>query len=338
MPGDPRLISRRRVLHALLVGPSLVPPIRRSRGLSRHEFSEPHMGTTLRLVLYAGNESTAHPAAEAAFARVAALDRALSDYRPDSELSRLSETAGRWVRVSSDLFTLLEHSQDLAARTGGAFDVTVGPLTRLWRRARRQGQLPPADEVAEAREVTGFRLLDLDPTASAVRLTRPGMRLDLGGIAKGYAADRALAEIRRAGSAHALVAVGGDLAMGSRPPDSSGWRVVLAGLDADRPAPGGNLTVSDSGVSTSGDAEQWVEISGTRYSHILDPRTGLPLTGRRSVTIVAQDATTSDMLATAVSVLGPADGLPLVDRIPGVRALIGVRSPAGDTWRTSRSW
>ena len=167
---------------------------------------------------------------------------------------------------------------------------------------------------------------------------REGMQLDAGGIAKGFAADQALAILTRAGCRRALVAGGGDVAVGDPPPDRSGWEIALAGLSSDTAAPWSPLTLSRAGVSTSGDAEQWVEIGGVRYSHILDPRTGLPVRGHSSVTVVASNATTSDMLATAVSVLGPNAGRRLVDGWRGASALIGVRSARGDRWVRSTRW
>jgi thiamine biosynthesis lipoprotein len=307
--------------------------------LARFEFAEPHMGTTFRVVLYAESQASAESAARQALDRVAELDARLSDYRADSELSRLTaEAVGRPVPVSADLLHLLERAQDLARDTDGAFDVTVGPLSHLWRRARRQVALPADSELAAARSVTGYRLLHVDTARGTVVVDRPGMRLDPGGIAKGFAADAALAVLAHLDVPRALVAAGGDLSIGAPPPEAGGWDVVLAGLEPDRPAPGSPLLLAHCGVSTSGDAEQWVEIGGVRYSHIVDPRTGLGLTGHASVTVIAPDATTSDMLATAVSVLGPEDGRHLIERRPGTSALIGRHTSAGDRWVRSAGW
>ena len=297
------------------------------------------MGTTVRVVLYASSEAEAGRAAAAAFARIAALDATLSDYKPDSELSRLTRDAvGRPVKVSRDLFRVLDAAQGLAARSDGAFDITVGPLSRLWRRARRQVELPPAADLAAARALSQYTLLTLDAKAQTASVARAGMRLDAGGIAKGFAADEALVVLRGLGVDRALVAVGGDLAIGHAPPDHAGWQVALTGLGAADTAPGSPILVHDVGISTSGDAEQWVEISGQRYSHIVNPKTGLGLTGHQSVTVVAGDAMTSDMLATAVNVLGPDDGMKLVEDTPGVAALVGTVSSGQESWRRSRAW
>jgi thiamine biosynthesis lipoprotein len=302
----------------------------------RLEVSEAHMGTTFRIVLYAADEASARTAAADAFARIAHLDQTLSDYQPASELSRVTrEAVGHPIPVSDDLRGVLLPAQELARRTDGAFDITVGPLTRLWRHARREVELPRQEDLEAARQATGFRLLHLDAAARTVEVDRQGMQLDAGGIAKGFAADQALNVLAASGVSRAIVAAGGDIAIGDPPPDRAGWEIALAGFD-DAAAPGSPLTLAHAGVSTSGDAEQWVEVDGVRYSHILDPRTGRPLTGRSSVTVVAGNATTSDMLATAVDVLGPDAGRRLVDGWAGASALIGTRDASGDHWTTSR--
>jgi thiamine biosynthesis lipoprotein len=307
--------------------------------LQRFEFTQPHMGTTARVVLYATTAPEAEQAAAAAFARIATLDATLSDYRPESELSRLTrEGVGHPVPVSRDLFRVLDAAQGLAARTRGAFDITVGPLSQLWRRARRQVALPSPEELTAARALSRYQLLTLDPRAQTATVGQAGMRLDAGGIAKGFGADEALAVLRRRGVGHALVAVGGDVALGEAPPGRAGWQVALAGLRPPGSAPGSPILVHGVGVSTSGDAEQWVEIAGQRYSHIVDPTTGLGLTGHQSVTVVAGDAMTSDMLATAISVLGHDAGMGLVEGTPGVAALVGTVSDGHESWRRSRAW
>ncbi len=297
------------------------------------------MGTTVRVVLYADDSARAETAALAALARVGALDAILSDYRAESELSRLTRDAvGTPIRVSDDLFRVLDAAQSLALRSHGAFDITLGPLSQIWRRARRQIALPSRDDLVQARAATGFRLLVLDRDERTAMVAREGMRLDAGGIAKGYAADQALTVLVRHGFARSLVAVGGDLAIGAPPPGAAGWKVVLAGLSPERSAPGSPLTLASAGVSTSGDAEQWVVIDGQRYSHIVDPMTGLGLTGQRLVSVVARDAMTSDMLATAVNVLPSEAGAALVDDTPGAAALIGTMVDGSESWRRSRAW
>ena len=264
----------------------------------------------------------------------------MSDYQATSELMLLCRKAGGPpVRVSEELFHILRHSQQLAEKSGGAFDVTMGPIVRLWRRARRTMVMPDPKRLAEASGLIGFRKLYLDARAQTVRLETSGMLLDLGGIAKGYAADEAIGVLTRCGITSALVAAGGDIVAAGAPPGTHGWTIAIAPLDAPTQAPRRHLLLRHAAVSTSGDAEQHVEIGGRRYSHIVDPRTGIGLTGRNSVTVVAPNGVASDGLATAVSVLGPVRGVKLIDATKGTAALMvqstesGVRSFESKRWK-----
>jgi thiamine biosynthesis lipoprotein len=299
-----------------------------SRSLSRFEFTQPQMGLPFRIVLYAPDTNTANTAAKAAFARISQLNDCLSDYDSDSELSRLSRTAGedKAVAVSADLWTVLERSQALAKRTDGAFDVTVGPVVNLWRKARREKKLPPANRLEAALAAVGWRKLELDPRARTAKLLAPDMRLDLGAIAKGYAVDEALNVLRAQGVTCALVAGGGDMAAGDAPPGKRGWRIEVAPLDVSNAPPARFVLLRNRALATSGDIFQRVEIDGVRYSHIVDPRTGMGLIDHSLVTVIARDCTTADSLATAVSVLGPFNGLQLIEQTPRVAAHI-VRRP-----------
>lgn len=299
---------------------------------SRFQFESKHMGTTFRVVLYAPDADTARCAADAVFARVAELDQIMSDYKQTSELMRLCRAfAGERtepVPVSDELFFVLQKAQELSRRSEGAFDVTVGPLVQLWRHARRTQELPDPQEFAAARARVGYDKVELDPVRKTVRLARPGMQLDLGGIAKGYAADEGLKLLReRFGIRSALVAAGGDIACGDPPPGKPGWSVQIAPIaQSQRPR---MLTLANAAVSTSGDLEQFVVINGVRYSHVLDPRTGLGLTGQRSVTVIAPDGITADSMTKAVSVLPPEKALRLVEETPGVAAYIVVLDDKG---------
>ena len=305
---------------------------------TRFEFAQPHMGTTARVVLFAPNQSKARKLADRAFARIAELDARLSDYRPESELMTLCRAAGAPpVPVSDDLFTVLTAAQRMAARTEGAFDVSVGPLSRIWRRARVTGERPDAASIAAARTLVGYHRIELSADHK-VRLAKAGMLLDLGGIAKGYAADQALAVLRAAGSGRALVAIGGDIAAGDAPPHTDGWMVDVAALGPAALTRLPRVRLRAAAISTSGDAEQFVEINGTRLSHLLTPSTGHPLEGRRGVTVVAPDGITADALATAVSVLDNARGLTLVDETEGAAALIVEKTANGVREHRSSRW
>jgi FAD:protein FMN transferase len=306
---------------------------------SRFERHEAHMGTDMRIVVYADDERAAGAAARAAFDRVEALNAALSDYTPTSELMKLSARAGQGpVAVSDDLFRVLAAAQDLALRSDGAFDVTCGPLTRLWRRARHVSEVPPAARVEEARALTGFRALSLDATARTATLAKPGMSLDVGGIAKGYAAEEALQVLASHGLHRALVALGGDIAIADPPPDREGWLIDVATLDATTASPG-PILLRNAAVSTAGDAEQWFTADGVRYSHILDPRTGWPMTIRSTTTVIARHGVDADGLDTTAAVLGIERGLALVEATPGASVFMMRLEPDGRTiFRTSSRW
>ncbi len=306
--------------------------------LSRFQFTRTEMAVPITIVLYWSDSATATRAAEAAFAKIHRLTAILSDYDPQSELRRLENTAsgGKAVPVSPDLWHVLSHAQALAERSGGAFDVTVGPVVRLWRRARRRGRLPPPELLDSARSLVGYRLIRLNRKDRTVELLKTDMRLDLGGIAKGYVVDEAFKVLKEFGISRALIDAGGDIALGDPPPEMPGWRIGVARLKADGAA-SRVISLSNRAVATSGDTWQYVEIDGRRYSHIVDPRTALGLVDRSSVTVVARDGITADGLASAVSVLGPEDGIKLIETTPDAAALI-VRATQGkiETYRSSR--
>ena len=274
------------------------------------------MGSRARIVVYAENDPT--EAAADAFDRIAELERVLSDYDQSSEAMRLTRApAGAWQVVSPDLLDVLVRSQRLWIASSGAFDPTVGPLTRLWRDARRSGELPSEAELAEARHATGFEHVEIDERLGRVRLSRDGMTLDFGGIGKGYAAGAALAVLRDAGFPASLVDMGGDLALGSPPPGARGWRIAIAtGLDEQR-----DEWLRDVGVATSGDLERFIEIDGVRYSHIVDPRTGLGLTRRVAVAVVSPEPWFADAAASAASV-SPGLARDLERMVPGTRIIV----------------
>jgi thiamine biosynthesis lipoprotein len=298
--------------------------------LSRFTFTEPHMGTQFKIILYAGDQTTAKTVAKAAFQRIADLDVIITDYRSTSELMRLCQKAGEEpVRVSEDLFRVLERSQEVARLSDGAFDVTIGPVVLLWRQARRTHEMPDSKKLAQARELVGYRNLLLNAKNRTVQLLKPGMRLDLGGIGKGYAADAALAVIKDRGINQALVAAGGDIAVSGPPPETEGWTIGIAPLLDPDAKPKRYLILHDAAVSTSGDSEQYLEFNGKRYSHIVDPKTGVGLTDRMSVTVVAPNGTTADPLTKVVSVLGPERGFEIIDSIEGVAALIVRKTDQG---------
>lgn len=310
-----------------------------ARQLERHEFTHPQMGTRFRLVLYAPDQAAASRAAGAAFDRIDQINAALSDYLPDSELNRLAATAGTGYRFSAsrDLWNVLSTAQEVSRRSGGAFDVSVGPVIRLWRQARRARRLPDEDRLEKARAAVGFRHIHMDPLTHTVTLNAPGMRLDLGGIAKGYAGAQALEAIKTLGVNRALIECGGNPVLGDPPPDRDAWTISLIPLPRRLGAKAGDdpaQTSGDSGgapiyvrlkniaSSTSGDAFQHVDIDGVRYSHIIDPRTGRALTSGAAATVIAPDAALADALSTACCVMTPEKAMTLIESFPGAAAMI----------------
>lgn len=292
-------------------------------GLTRFSYSQIHMGSRARVVLYAPDEAQARTAARAAFARLAVLDGVMSDYRQDSEISHVcAQPAGVWTPISEDLFLVLTRAGEISELTGGAFDCTVGPLSRLWRRARLDGALPAAQDLAAARERVGWRLVHLDRQRRAVMLGAEGMVIDFGGIGKGYAADRVIEVMRAMGVRRCLLDFGGDLAAGDPPPGEAAWQVEIEAGYGRGPNP--MVRLANAGVATSGDTEQYVEVEGRRYSHILDPATGLGLTTRSAATVVAPDGATADALASAACVLGPERAAEILGGMPGVGVLMMV--------------
>lgn len=296
--------------------------------LTRYEFKQYHMGVDVRIVVYTTRKSDAEAAASAAYDRFAELDSMMSDYRPDSELMRLCDHAGSApVRVSPDLFKVLQRSQEVARLSEGGFDVTCGPLVRLWRTARKTQKLPDPEAVAKVRTLVGWQKMELDARAHTVHLLVQGMKLDLGAIGKGYGADAALQVLKKHGIRRALVEAGGEVVVGDAPPGEKGWKVEVesAGKDGEKDPV---LLFTNAAISTSGDSEQFVEIAGKRYSHVLDPRTAQPLTDGVQVTVVARDGMTSDSLATAVSVVGKEKGLAITKHYPGTTTYFRIRHTA----------
>ncbi len=278
------------------------------------------MGVRARIVVYAENEKTAADGCRAAFDRIAQLEDIMSDYRADSELMRLNaKSGGGPVEVSPELLNILVQCQEMSRQSEGAFDVTVGPLVKLWRKTRKSGVMPSTQELDAARRLVGWRNIAIDEKKRTVTLAMAGMQLDLGGIAKGYACDEALRVLRKHGIRSALIEMGGDMVLGEPPPNTQGWQIELANA----PDPQCRcLVLSNKAISSSGDTEQYVEIDGVRYSHIVDPRTGLGLTNRTAVTVIAPIATLADALSTAISVMGKDKGQALVHRYYAASAYI----------------
>jgi len=299
--------------------------------LQRYEFQEKQMGVPCDLILYAPSEEVANGVSRAVYDRISALNRLFSDYEPESEVMRLSRSSGRGeaFRVSDELLEILQESVEMSEASGGAFDVTIGPLVRLWRKSRRLKQLPSQEELATTRESVGYRFVEIDAVGKNVTLTRPKMQLDLGGIAKGYAAQQGIELLRERGIRSALCAMAGDITVSDPPPGKKGWRIGIAPLENGDGVPERFVILKNASISTSGDSQQFIIVDGVRYSHIMDPKTGLGLTTRSSVTAIAPRGSTADALGTMLSVMGPEEGMKLVEGREGCAALIVRKEGAG---------
>lgn len=293
------------------------------------------MGVEARIVIAGLDEARARDAAAAAFARLAELEDVLSDYRPTSEASRLGRTHDVWVPISGDLFRVLDQSKALHASTDGAFDVTVGPFVELWRAARRDGTLPPIPAVGDARSSVGMDGVRLDPASRSAMLERPDMRLDFGGIGKGFAAQEAITTLAEHGADRALVAIAGDIAAGGPPSEGTAWIVEVEPIDGSRPV---LLDLVHRSTSTSGDTEQFLEVDGVRYSHIIDPLTGLGTTERRRATVVGPDGAVVDALSSALCIVPWEEIAAVVERHPGVEARVVRPVDHGDGRTTFDVW
>lgn len=265
-------------------------------GRTRFAFSQMHMGVAVRITLFAADWSVAEKVGKAAFDRVAQLDETLSAYIQTSEVSRLVRRAGNGpVTVGPDLYHVLQAGLEWARQSDGAFDVTVAPLTALWKAAFKRGHPPCPALIEQALSRVGPDKIRLDSRARSVDLD-PGVEIDLGAIGKGYACDEALRVIRDEGIESAMIEAGGDLAVLGTPPGSAGWDVAIDGR------PGPPLSLSDQALSTSGDSVQGWEFDAVRYSHVVDPRTGRPTTHRLQATVVGPSCTMADALATLAGV------------------------------------
>ena len=281
------------------------------------------MGSELRIAVWTEQEAAARAAIAAAFAEFDRLEDALSVWRPGSDVQRLNAAAGADpVAVGPDMLAVLDAAQDASRETRGAFDVTFGALSDIWRFDHDQdNRVPSADEIAARLPLIDHAAVVTDRAAGTARITRPGVKVHLGGIGKGYAVDRAAALLRAAGFNDFALQAGGDLYASGRRGDRP-WRM---GLNDPRGAGGesfATIELHNETFSTSGDYERFFLKDGVRYHHILDPRTGQPARGCRSVTIVAASALQADWLSTGVFIMGPDEGMALVERLPGVEAVI----------------
>ena len=285
------------------------------------------MGTFARVTVLAPDSRTGAKCVEAALAEIRKVDDLMSDYKEDSEISRVNKGAfGRPVEVGESTFEVIRRSIEFSRLTDGAFDITIGPLVQLFRKAKNDGIAPTPEQIADAKTRVGYEKLILNDADHTVRFTVEGMSLDLGGIGKGYAVDKAIEAAQKLGASGAMVDLGGHVrCFGTPPKGREKWIIGLQDPNIDDFGGSGillKLQVSDTAIITSGDYQQFAIIDGKKQSHIIDRRTGKGAEGLSSVTIIAPNATDADALATAVSVLGPEKGLSLIEKLPQTEAIL----------------
>jgi len=291
------------------------------------------MGTFARIVAIAADSTIVDKAIEAALSEIQSVDTLMSDYKSDSEISRVNRDGFiRAVAVSEPTYEVLKRSVEFSKLTGGAFDITVGPLVDLWHSAKKKNTVPSKEELAAAKAKVGFEKLILDDQQQTARFAVEGMRLDLGGIAKGYAVDKAIEAMQKAGVVGGMVDIGGDLRCFGKPPKGKNkWLIGLQNPKVNKNTDESDLLLilklDSASVVTSGDYQQFVLIEGKRYSHIINRDTGVSAEGLSSVTIITDNATGADALATAVSVMGAEKGLALIEKMPGVEAILITSQP-----------
>lgn len=281
------------------------------------------MGSLLELTAWSRDDAATRAAFAAVYAEFDRLEGLLSVWRPGSDVERINASAfAAPVAVRAETREVLRAAERLSTWTDGAFDITFGALAEIWRFDHDQDRrVPTAAEIAAHRARVDYHAVSVDDGAGTVRLTRPDVRVHLGGIGKGYAVDRAIAILRGAGLRDFMVQAGGDLYVAGRSGDEP-WRLGIQ----DPRGPGGQafavVELEDATFSTSGDYERYFLKDGVRYHHILDPKTGAPARGCRSVTIVTRQGIWADGLSTGVFILGPERGMALVERLPDVEAVI----------------
>jgi len=300
------------------------------------------MGTFAHVVAVAEDLGTAKKCVRAALEEIRKVDDLMSDYKSDSEISLVNNLAyEKAVQVSDSTYEVLQRSIKFSKMTDGAFDITVGPLVDLFRKAKESKVAPSEQQIAQAKSKVGFEKLKLDSENMTVQFTDEGMVLDLGGIAKGYAIDKAIEAAQSSGAIGAMVDIGGDVRCFGLPPrDREHWLIGLQDPNsAIEGMEGGGLRlvlkITNTAVATSGDYQQFVIIEGKRYSHIMNRNTGTSAEGLSSVTIIANNATDADALATSVSVMGAEKGLALIEKLPNTEAILMTPQPKYEIIKTS---
>jgi len=287
----------------------------------------PVMGTFARSICVADDEKTAKLGNKAAYKKLVAIDKMMSDYLEESQLSKVNNNAfTEPVKVDDELFHVISKSIEYSQMSEGAFDITIGPVVDLWHKAEESKQKPTSAQIAAAKSKVGYEKLILDPVNKTVKFNVEGMRLDLGAIAKGYAIDQAIEAMKQTGATGGMIDAGGDIRCFGKPAKKTKWAIGLQSPDEDSEL----LMVIELGnksIATSGDYQRFVILDGQKYSHIMEPAKAKSTKGLTSVTVVAEKAIDSDALATTVTVMGIEKGLKLLDSIEGAEGYIVPSDP-----------
>ena len=292
---------------------------------NKYSFQQPKMGSPFNIVIYAEDSTKAAIAAEKGFQLVDTLNQVYSDYLPNSELNQLCKSAGSgtWIKVSPLLYSILVEAKTAGRQSKGSFDITMSPVIKIWRNARRIKMLPTKDSIRLAMQKVGYRYIETDTINQMVRLSKTGMQLDLGGIAKGETAQRLYDRLKQMGFPHTLIDAGGDIVAGSTPATIPGWRVAI-NLPESEELMDKQLLMTNKAVTTSGDLYQYLEVNGVRYSHIINPTTGWAVTNNRNVTVIANNGTDADWLTKACTILPIKQAIKMVGKYPSAEVQIAL--------------
>lgn len=290
-------------------------------------FEQPKMGSPFTITIYTTDSLKAAAIATQAFHLADSLNNILSDYIDSSEINRLSATSGsgRYIPVSAPLFDIIQRAQQAALLSNGSYDITIGTVVKLWRKARKTKTFPDKDSLRAAMQTMGYHYLHIDTVHHAVKLDKKGMKLDIGGLGKGFVAQAALDLLSQNGFASAMVNAGGKVVTSNAPANQCGWLIAINAPEEREEVLQRMLSLQNMAVSTSGDLYQNVTINGKTYSHIVDPKTGVGLLHSKNVTAIAKDGTTADWLSTACSILSTRKAMRLTKKIPGAALLITER-------------
>ena len=287
------------------------------------------MGTFARTIAVAKDKKTAIKANKAAFDTLVAIDNMMSDYKPDSELSKLNKNAYKHpVKVSDELFEVISKSLQYSKLSNGAFDITIGPVVDLWKQADKNKQKPTKTQIEAAKSKVGYQKLIINREKQTIKFAVEGMRIDLGAIAKGYAIDRAAEKMRLIGAKSGMIDVGGDIICFGKPENRDKWAIGLQDPDEmDKLMM--IIELGENAIATSGDYRRFYVLDGEEHSHIMKPQ-GVSVKGLTSVTVISDKAVDTDALATTVTVMGPEKGIEIIENMPDTEALIIPEDPEKD--------